>query len=154
MASILYGPVQLSESVVFSTASSVFLRAPGQTVATELYFVRPNPGAEGDSGGLMRSVRQRRIPTCPSRHHTGMLSYEGVGSLLAIRGTITVIELVTVEALMSATMRSLEYREGQMGKAADVWGQTCRGANGIVVGKFDVQKMCIPIVLTFTDNHC
>lgn len=68
-------------------------------------LVFPNPGAESETGGLKRSIRQRRIPALHSQHRKGVLrAYEGVGPLLAIRGKITVIELVTVEALMSAAM--------------------------------------------------
>lgn len=37
MASILYGPVQLSESFTFSTASSVSLGAPWRMMATQSY---------------------------------------------------------------------------------------------------------------------
>lgn len=84
-------------------------------------------------------------------------SYEGVVSLLAIRREVTAIELVTMEALIHATMRSLEHREGKTGKAAGVHlvqDQTCRGANGIaVVGKFDVPQMRIPIVFALISYH-
>lgn len=73
-----------------------------------------------------------------------------------IHGKITVMKLVKVEALMLASMRPLEYREGQAGKAADVhlvWGQTYRCANGIALGKFDVQQLYIQIAMTLSGNH-
>lgn len=34
-----------------------------------------------------------------------------------------------------------------------VWGQTCRCVNEIIVGKFEVRKMCIPAVFALIDNH-
>ena len=31
--------------------------------------------------------------------------------------------------------------------------EACRRASGVIVGVFDVQKVCIPVMLMFVPNH-
>ena len=34
-----------------------------------------------------------------------------------------------------------------------IWGQPCGGADGIVVRKFHVRQVDVPVVLSFVDDH-
>ena len=57
---------------------------------------------------------------------------------------------------MSTTVRSIKDGEGEAREASDVdfiGGKARGGANGVVIGVFDVGKVDVPVVLVFVIGH-
>ena len=92
----------------------------------------------------------------PSNGEGVLFSHKFVGALLTLASEVAIGELVAVEVLMGTTVRSIRDGEGKMREASDVVfieGKGRGGANGVVIGAFDVGKMDIPVVLVFVTDH-
>ena len=75
---------------------------------------------------------------------------------LAVGGEVAVFQVVTGEALLASGVAVFEHGEGEAGKAVHmhfIWGQLGGGADGIVVSKFHVRQVDVPVVLSFVDDH-
>ena len=65
-------------------------------------------------------------------------------------------ELIAVKALMDTAVRSFRDGEGKAREASDVdfiGGKAPGGANEVVIGVFNVEKMDVPVVLVFVTDH-
>ena len=85
-----------------------------------------------------------------------LFSHNFIGALLAFVSEVARGELIAVKALMDTTVRSFEDGEGKAREASDVdfiGGKARGGANGVVIGVFDVGKMNAPVVLVFVTDH-
>ena len=85
-----------------------------------------------------------------------LFSHNSIGALLAFVSEVARGELIAVKALMDTTVRSFEDGEGKAREASDmdfIGGKARGGANGVVIGVFDVGKMNAPVVLVFVTDH-
>ena len=95
-------------------------------------------------------------PVYPSNGEGVLFSHKFVGALLTLAGEVAIGELVAVEVLTGTTVRSIKDVEGKAREASDVdsiGGKARGGANGVVIGVFDVGKMDVPVVLVFVTGH-
>ena len=77
--------------------------------------------------------------------------HELVGALLPFSGKVAIGEMVAFKALMSSTVGAIEDGKG----GSDVYcigSEACRRASGVIVGVFDVEHVCIPVMLVFVEN--
>ena len=85
-----------------------------------------------------------------------LFSHNSIGALLSVASEVAIGELIAVEALMGTTVRSIKDGEGEAREASDVdfiGGKARGGANGVVIGIFDVGKVDVPVVLVFVTDH-
>ena len=69
---------------------------------------------------------------------------------MAVGGEVAVFQVVAGETLVASGVVVFEDGEG---KAHLIRGQTGGGADGIVVSKFHVRQVDVPVVLSFVDDH-
>ena len=107
--------------------------------------------------GLRRRASESGIaPVYPSKGEGVLFSHKFVGALLTLAGEVAIGELAAVEVLMGTTVRSIKDGVGKVREASDVdfiGGKARGGANGVVIGVFDVGKMDVPVVLVFVTDH-
>ena len=119
--------------------------------------VDPYPSASRVFGAAEEGIGESGVaPVYPSNGEGVLLSHKFVGALLTLAGEVATGELVAVEVLMSTTVRSIKDGEGKVREASNVdfiGGKGRRGANGVVIGVFDVGKMDVPVVLVFVTDH-
>ena len=75
---------------------------------------------------------------------------------LAVGGEVAVFQVVTGEALLASGVAVFEHGEGEAGKGVHmhfIWGQLGGGADGIVVSKFHVRQVDVPVVLPFVEHR-
>ena len=85
-----------------------------------------------------------------------LFSHKFIGALLAFVSEVAIGELIAVEVLMGATVRSIKDGEGKARGASDVdfiGGKARGGANGVVISVFNVMKMDVPVVLVLVTDH-
>ena len=120
-------------------------------------IVDPYPPASRVFGAAEESIGQSGIaPVYPSNGEDVLFSHKFVGALLTLASEVAIGELIAVEVLMGNTVRSIKYGEGKAREAYDVdfiGGKARGGANGVVIGVFDVGKMDVPVVLVFVTDH-
>ena len=81
--------------------------------------------------------------------------HELVGALLPFSGKVAIGEMVAVEALMGSTVGAIKDDEGGTREASDVYftgSEACRRASGDIAGVFDMEKVCIQLMLVFVAN--
>ena len=81
--------------------------------------------------------------------------HELVGALLPFSGKVAIGEIVAVKGLMGSTVGAIEDGEGGARSASDVYFigcEVCRRASGVIVGVFDVEHVCIPVMLVLFAN--
>ena len=109
------------------------------------------PTADRERRGQAEGVHDGDIAAVEARNVDSVEFPDGaVGALLARSGEVDVSELVPVEAFMPANAGRVEHGEREARQSANVYfvgGQPGRGADGVVVGAFDVRKMQVPIAL-------
>ena len=119
--------------------------------------VDPYPFASCVFGAAEEGIGESGIaPVYPSNGEGVLFSYKFVGALFTLASEVAIGELVAVEVLMGTTVRSVKDGEGKAREASDVdftKGKARGGANGIVIGVFDVGKVDIPVVLVFVTDH-
>ena len=118
-------------------------------------IVDPYPSASRVFGATEKSIGESGVvPIDPSN---GVLfSHNFIGALLAFASGVAIGELIPVKALMDTTVRSFKDGEGKAREASDVnfiGGKARGGANGVVIGVFNVGKMDVPVVLVFVTDH-
>ena len=154
-ANILKGPIQFSESFSFSTLLSA--RFPNPLADSGGGIVDPYPSASRVFGAAAEGIGESGIATVyPSNGEGVLFSHKFVGALLTLACEVAIGELIAVEVLMGTTVRSIKDGEGKALEASDVdfiGGKARRGANGVVMGVFDVGKMDVPVVLVFVTDH-
>ena len=85
-----------------------------------------------------------------------LFSHNFIDALLAFASEVAIGELIAVEALMDTTVRPFKDGEGKAREASDVdfiRGKARGGADGVVIGVFDMGKMDVPVVLVFVTDH-
>ena len=85
-----------------------------------------------------------------------LFAHNFIGALLSVASEVATSKLIAIVALMGTTVRSFEYGEGKAREASDVdliRGKARSGADGVVIGVFDVGKMEVPVVLMFVADH-
>ena len=95
-------------------------------------------------------------PIDPSNGERVLLAHDFISAPLSVASEVAVGELIAIEALMATTVRSFEDGEGEARETSDVnfiGGKAHGGANGVVIGLFDVGKMGVPVVLVFVTDH-
>ena len=119
--------------------------------------VDPYPSTSRVFGAAEEGIGESGIaPVYPSNGEGVLFSHKFVGALLTFASEVAISELVAVEVLMGATVRSIKDGEGEAWQASDVdftGGKARGGANGVVIGVFDVGKMDVPVVLVFVADH-
>ena len=108
-------------------------------------------------GATEESIGESGVaPIEPSDGEGVLFSHNLIGALLAFASKVAIGELIAVEALMDTAIRSFKDGEGKAREASDVdfiGGKARGGANGVVIGVFDVGKMDVPVVLVFVTVH-
>ena len=120
-------------------------------------IVDPCPSASRVFGATEKSIGESGVaPIDPSNGKSALFSHSFIGALLAFASEVAIGELIAVKALMNTTVWSFKNGEGKAREASDVdfiGGKAPGGANGVVIGVFDVGKIDVPVVLVFvTDN--
>ena len=85
-----------------------------------------------------------------------MFAHQGVQASLAVGSQVDIFLLIASEALVSPSIRVLEENEGWAGEAVHVHligDQSGGGTDKIIVSKFHVWQMGIPIILPLADDH-
>ena len=117
--------------------------------------VDPYPSASRVFGVTEKSIGESGVaPIDPSNGEGVLFSHSFIGALLG--NEVAIGELIAVGALMDTTVRSFEDGEGGAREASDedfIGGKARGGANGVVIGVFDVGKMDVPVVLVFVTDH-
>ena len=120
-------------------------------------IVDPYPSASHLFGATEKSIGESGVaPIYPSNGEGVLFSHSFIGALLSVASEVAIGELIAVEALMGATVRSIKDGEGEAREASDVdfiGGKARGGANGAVIGIFDVGKVDVPVVLVFVTDH-
>ena len=120
-------------------------------------IVDPYPSASRVFGAAEKSIGESGVaPIDPSDGEGVLFSHNFIGALLVFASEVAIGELIAVEALMDTTVRSFKDGEGKAREASNVYfigGKARGGANGVVMGSFDVGKMDVPVVLVFVTDH-
>ena len=120
-------------------------------------IVDPYPPASRVFGAAEEGIGESGIaPVHPSNGEGVQFSHKLVGALLTLVSEVAIGELIAVEVLIGTTVRSIKDGEGKAREASDVdfiGGKARGGANGVVIGVFDVGKMDVPVVLVFVTDH-
>ena len=85
-----------------------------------------------------------------------MFANQRIRTPSAVSGEIAVFQVVASEALVASGVVVFEDDEGKAGEAVHMHLIRCQpggGADGIVVSKFHVWQVDVPVVLLFVDNH-
>ena len=85
-----------------------------------------------------------------------LFAHNFIRTSLSVASEVAVGEFIAIEALMATSVRSFEDGEGKARETSDVnfiGGKARGGANGVVIGVFDVGKVDVPVVLVFVTNH-
>ena len=106
---------------------------------------------------MEKSIGESRVAPIDSSDGEGVLfSHNFKGALLAFASEVAIGELVAIEALTDTTVRSFDNGEGKAREASDVDFIGCKargGANGVVIGVFDVGQVDVLVVLVFVTDH-
>ena len=106
---------------------------------------------------LFEYVRERRITALHAGDSEGVLfANQRIRTPLTVGGEVAVFQVAAGEALVASGVAVFEDGEGGARKAVHmhlIRGQPCGGADGIVVSKFHVRQVDVPVVLPFVDDH-
>ena len=119
--------------------------------------VDPYPSASRVFGATEKSIGESGVaPIDPINGKGVLFAQDFIGALLSIASEVAICELIAIEALMGTTVRSIKDDEGEVREASDVdfIGDKARsGADGVVIGVFDMGKMDVPVVLMSVADH-
>ena len=85
-----------------------------------------------------------------------MFANQRMRTPLTVGGEVAVFQVVAGEASVASGVVVFEDGEGKAGEAVHmhlIRGQRGAGADGIVVSKFHVRQVDVPVVLSFVDDH-
>ena len=120
-------------------------------------IVDPYPSTSRVCGAAAEGIGESGIaPVYPSNGEGVLFTHKFVGALLTLASEVGMGELIAVEVLVGTTVRSIKDGEGEAREASDVdfiGGKALGGANGVVIGVFDVGKMNVPVVLVLVTDH-
>ena len=95
-------------------------------------------------------------PIDPSNGESVLFAHNFIDALLSVAREVAIGELIAIEALVGTTVRAINDCEGEAREASDVGfieGKARSGADGVVIGVFDVGEMDVPVVLVFVADH-
>ena len=118
--------------------------------------VDPYPSASRVFGAEKSIVESGVAPIDSSNGEGVLFAYNFIGALLSVASEVAIGELIAIEALMGTTVRSFEDGKREAREASDVdfiGGKARSGADGVVIGVFDVGKMDVPVVLMFVADY-
>ena len=148
----LYGLVQLSACLALSTFASVFAFTPWQMVEAELYPCQTTHTC------WTQRVGKGGVSAVNTGNGKGVVCADNVVRALSpICRHVAISEVVKGQTLVSHDTSAVEHRQGKPWESAhvDLVGrQTRRRADGVLVSKFYVGQMQVPIVLSLVDGHC
>ena len=120
-------------------------------------IIDPCPSVSRVFGATEKSIGESGVaPIDPSNSEGVLFAHNFIGALLSVAREVAIGELIAIEALMGTTVRSIKDGEGEAREASDVdfiRGKAGSGADGVVIGVFDVWKMDVPVVLMFVADH-
>ena len=120
-------------------------------------IVDPYPSASRVCGAAEEGIGESgTAPVFPSNGEGVLFSHKSPDALLTLASEVAIGKLVAVEVLVGTALRSIRDGEGEAREASDVdfiGGKARGGANGVVIGVFDVGKMDVPVVLVFVTDH-
>ena len=120
-------------------------------------IVDPYPSASGVFGATEKSIGESGVaPIDPSNGKGVLFAHDFISAPLSVASVVAVGEFIAIEALMATTVRSFDDGEGEARETSDVnfiAGKARGGANGVVIGVFDVRKVGVPVVLVFVTDH-
>ena len=119
--------------------------------------VDPYPSASRVFGTAERSIGESGVaPVAPSNGEGVLFAHDFVSASLSVASDVAVGELIAIKVLMATIVRSFEDGEGKARETSDVnfiGGKARGGANGVVIGVFDVGEVDVPVVLVFVTDH-
>ena len=119
--------------------------------------VDPYPSASRVFGATKKSIGESGVaPIDPSNGEGVLFAHNFIGALLSVASEVTIGELIAIEALMGTTVRSIKDGEGGAREASDadfIGGKARGGADGVVIGVFDVGKMDVLVFFMFVADH-
>ena len=117
----------------------------------------PYPSASRVFGAAEEGIGESAIaPVYPSNGEGVLFSHTFVCALLTLASEVAIGELVAVEVLMGTTVRTIKDGEGEAREASDVdliRGKVRGGANGVVIGIFNVGNMDVSVILVFVADR-
>ena len=120
-------------------------------------IVDPYPSASRVFRATEKSIRESGVASIDPSNGEGMLfAHNFIGALLSVASEVAIGELIAIEALMGTTVRSIKDGEWEAREASDVdfiGGKARSGADGVIIGVFDVGKMDVPVVSIFVADH-
>ena len=120
-------------------------------------IVDPYPSASRVFRATEKSIGESGVaPIDPSNGESVLFAHDFISASLSVVSEVAVGELIAIEALVATTVRSFEDGEGKARETSDVnfiGGKARGGANGVVIGVFDVGKVGVPVVLVFVTDH-
>ena len=120
-------------------------------------IVDPYPSASRVFGATEKSIGESGVAPIDSSNGEGVLfAHTSIRAVLSVAREIAIGELIAIEALMGTTLQSIHNCNGEPREASDVdfiRGKARSGADGVVIGVFDVGKMDVPVVLIFVADH-
>ena len=120
-------------------------------------IVDPYPSASRVFGATEKGIGESGVaPIDPSNGEGVLFAHDFIGASLSVASEVAIGELIAIMALMGTTVRSFEDGERKAREASDVdfiGGKARGGANGVVIGVFDVGKVDVPVVLVFVTDH-
>ena len=120
-------------------------------------IVDPYPSASRVFGATEKSIGESGgAPIDPSNGEGVLLAHDFIGALLSVASEVALGELIAIEALIGTTVRAINDSEGEAREASDVdfiGSKASGGADGVVIGVFDVGTMNVPVVLMFVADH-
>ena len=120
-------------------------------------IVDPYPSTSRVFGATEKSIGESEVaPIDPSNGEGVLFAHDFISASLLVASEVAVGELIAIEALMATTVRLFEDGEGKARETSDlnfIGGKARSGANGAVIGVFDVGKVGVPVVLVFVTDH-
>ena len=120
-------------------------------------IIDPYPFASRVFGATEKSIGESGVaPIHPSNGEGVLFAHDFIGASLSVASEVSMGELIAIEALMGTTARAFEDGKGKARETSDVnfiGGKAGGGANGVVIGIFDVGKVDVPVVLMFVTDH-
>ena len=120
-------------------------------------IVDPYPSASHVFGTTEKSIGESGVaPINPSNGEGVLFAHNFISTTWSVASEVAVGELIAIEALMATSVRSFEDGERKARETSDVnfiGGKARGGANGVIIGVFDVGKVEVPVVLVFVTDH-
>ena len=118
--------------------------------------VDPYPSASHVFGATEESIGESGVAPIDASNSEGVFAHDFISATLSVASEVAVGESIAIEALMATPVRSVEDGERGAREASDmdfIGGEARGGANGVVIGVFDVGKVDVPVVLVFVTDH-